>query len=256
MVTTKDLKINELKKLIKEENLLPFNRQITKGHVRKMMKSIVESDIIRDPLIGRLCYDKNKLVIVDGQHLVSAIVNLSSEKQYKNITCKIKDYETKSELIRDISKVNNVQKRWTDQDYLNAWYRFGPSGNSVHFPNYSHLWTVFNQGNLPIGLTIDIYTTSKDQFKVGDLSFYDVDFSDKVYSLISDLKREFDCPSLMLYGVLNFCKAARKSRNTIDFDKLSSRLMGAMKDESYDKKEDASTRESFKRFVRKIYNQL
>ena len=256
MVTTKELTLNELKKLIKEENLLPFNRQITKGHVRKMMKSIIESDVIRDPLIGRMCYDKDKLAIVDGQHLVSAIVNLSSERPFGKITCKIKDYQTRNQLVRDMSKVNNVQKSWTDQDYLDTWYRFGPSDNSAHFPNYCHLWTVFNQGNLPIGLTIDIYTTNKDQFKEGNLSFYDVDFSDKVYGLISDLKREFNCPSLMLYGVLNFCKGTRKSRNTINFEKLSSRLMNAMRDESYDKKEDASTRESFRKFVRKIYNQI
>lgn len=254
MITTKQLTVTELKKLIKEENLLPFNRAIAKAHVKKMMKSVNESGIIRDPLIGRMSYDKDRLAIVDGQHLVSAIVALSSQRGFKYITCKIKDYETKSQVINDISKVNNVQKSWNDESYLDAWYKFGAANNAEYWPNYAHLWSRFKQSNLPIGLTIDIYTTNKDSFKEGSLSFYDVDFSDNVHDLLSELKKQFDCPALMLYGALNFLKSIRVHGN-IDFNKLYSRLFDALKHETYESA-DIQNREAFRKFVRKVYTKI
>jgi hypothetical protein len=254
MITTSEITLSELKKLVKEENLLPFNREIAKSHVRKMMKSVNESGIIRDPLIGRMKYDGNRLAIVDGQHLVSAIVLLSKDRRFKNITCKIKDYETKSEVIKDISKVNNVQKTWGNQDFLDAWYKFGSSSNSKHWPNYCHLWSRFRSGNLPPGLTIDIYTNSKDAFKDGRLEFFDIDFSNEVYNFISALKREFDCPAHMLYGALYFLKSIRTTTN-IDFNKLYSRLYDILKYEAYEE-DDVKGREEFRAFVKQVYNKL
>ena len=42
----------ELKDLVKEENLLPFNRNISNKHIDKMSKSISECGILRLPVIG------------------------------------------------------------------------------------------------------------------------------------------------------------------------------------------------------------
>lgn len=252
MVTTKEFSIADLKNLVKEENLLPFNRKIAKKHVLKMMKSVQESDLIRDPLLGRMSYDDNRLAIVDGQHLVSALVILSKDPKYKRIKCKVKDYTTKGQVIKDISKINNVQKTWKDENYLDAWYMFGPAGNPEHFPNYSHLWTRVNQGHLPIGLLIDVYTLNKDAFKEGRLTFYDIEFSERVYKLLKDLKETFDCTANMLYGVLYF---AKEKRGSVDFFKLRSRLFDSMRSETYTK-DDVSTRELFREFVKNTYYKL
>lgn len=252
MVTTKEFSIAELKNLIREENLLPFNRKIAKKHVLKMMKSVEESDLIRDPLLGKMSYDNNKLAIVDGQHLISALVILSKDPKYKRIRCKVKDYTTKGQVIKDISKINNVQKTWKDENYLDAWYMFGPSGNPEYFPNYSHLWSRVNQGELPIGLIIDIYTSNKDAFKEGKLAFYDIQFSESIFSLLRDLRLEFNCSANMLYGVLLF---AKEKRQTIDFYKLRSRLFDAMRNKTYSERE-VSTRELFRDFVNHNYHKL
>jgi hypothetical protein len=258
MITTSEITLSELKKLVKEENLLPFNREIAKAHVRKMMKSVNESGIIRDPLIGRMKYDGNRLAIVDGQHLVSAIVILSKDKRFKNITCKIKDYKTKNEVIKDISKVNNVQKSWKDENYLDAWYRFGPSNNALYYPNYAHLWDRFKQGSLPIGLIIEAYTSNKDAFREGSLTFFDVNFSDNAFTTLNELKKEFNCPSLMLYGALKFLLELRRVNGFVSdemFKKLYSRLYTAMRHKTYDQ-DNTSSREAFYAFAKKVYFEL
>ena len=41
------IKVSELKKLVSQENLLPFNRKISEKHVAKMTDSIADCGILR-----------------------------------------------------------------------------------------------------------------------------------------------------------------------------------------------------------------
>ena len=73
----KEFKKTELKELLQTKNLLEFNRDLSEKHVEKMIKSIVDCGILRYPVIGDVsAFDKRKYVIIDGQHLCKAIVNL------------------------------------------------------------------------------------------------------------------------------------------------------------------------------------
>ena len=83
----KKIKVSQLKDLIKEKNLLEFNRDIQPRHVEKMRLSIIECGLLRLPVLGDVSkFDKRDLVILDGQHLCSAITKLDPKNpKFRNL---------------------------------------------------------------------------------------------------------------------------------------------------------------------------
>ena len=156
----KEFKISEIKELLKEKNLLEFNREISQRHTNSIMESVNQCGILRLPIIGDISkFDKRNYVIVDGQHLCNALA--SDPTKHKKVNCIVKKYNTKAEVIKDVSKLNNVQKTWNDENYLNAWYKFGKD-NIEHFSNYAYLWNTYNNifDGLPCGFLVDLYSRS------------------------------------------------------------------------------------------------
>lgn len=252
----KTFKYSELKNLIKEHNLLPFNREISETHINSIKDSVINSGILRFPLIGRLKFENDSYAIVDGQHLISAIVSLPKELRVSQQVCIVKEYETKKDVIYDISKLNNTQKTWRDENFLDAWYKFGDDQNEDYFTNYVRLHKKYNQGDLPCGLLVDIYSKNKDSFREGRLTFFDKYFSDEIYSLCNYLRSEFDSASFMLHGLKNFAFERHSAKKEINWIKLKSRLSDSMRSKGYENSKKKPSRDDFKNFVEEVYSKL
>ena len=254
MYTVKKLSIQQLKALLVEKNLLEFNREISFKHTIKMQNSIMECGLLRLPVIGDISkFDKRKNVIIDGQHLCSAVVSLPPKQRPHEIDVIIKKYENKRDVIEDISKLNNTQKSWNDENYLEAWYKFGK--DNEYFSNYSYLSNIYNDvfDGLPCGFLVDLYCTDKDAFKEGKLQFVNREFSDKLASLCFSLKDDYRKSSFTLHGLRIWAFNRLAAKKAVDWNKLRSRVLNAVR-----KNEDkqCQKREDFRDFVQEVYTRL
>ena len=252
-VETKSFTRAEIKDLLTSKNLLEFNREINQNHVNKMAKSIQECGILRLPVIGDVSsFDKRKHVIVDGQHLSKALIDTYKNGEFQ---CIVKKYESKADLIKDVAKLNKVQKKWDDTNFLNAWHKYGKD-NVEYYANYNYLWYVYTQtfDGLPIGYMIDLYAKSKGEFKEGRLEFRDSDFSDKVAQVAYMLSTQYQKPALTLHGLRIWAFNRRfQEKKDIDFVKLTSRLQQALKN---NEDKYCNSREDFAELVNVVYTRI
>ena len=251
-LTNKSLEFSDLKKLLLKKNLLSFNRKINKAHVRDMANSIMNCGLLRDPIIGDVSsFDhRRKYVIIDGQNLAQAIINLGYNNK-QPIQCKIKVYENKAQLIYDISTLNTVQKRWTDTDFLLAWFNYGKD-NLEHWTNYAYLhrqkYDIFPK--LSLGNIISIYTNKKRAFKQGKLKFFNREFSDKLVQTAYLLKDKYNKPAHTISGLIYW---AIPNKENVDFIKLNSRIKTALRN---NEDKYCNGRDDFKEFINKIYTRV
>ena len=249
-----EIKKAELKKLLEEKNLLEFNRDIQPRHVEKMRNSVRDCGVLRLPVIGDVsAFDSRGTVIVDGQHLCKALVT-SPAGEHSTISVIIKVYKSKRQLIDDISKLNNTQKSWNDENYLEAWCKYGKT-NYGHFTQYQKLYDLYNNkyDGLPCGLLIDLYARSKSGFREGTLEFRDEEFSDNLADLCFELQTNYKKASFALQGLRMWAVERLNSKKTTDWRKLKSRLTKALRQEE-DK--NVQGREDFRDFVDKMYTAL
>ena len=250
----KELKKSELKTLLIEKNLLEFNRDIQPRHVDKMTKSVMNCGILRLPVIGDVSsFDSRDMVIVDGQHLCKAIVNLPLGSSINKIPVLVKKYDTKQEVINDISKLNNTQKSWNDENYLEAWFKYGR--DNEYFSNYSYLYNLYNSvyDGLSCGFLVDLYATTKSGFREGSLEFRNREFSDKLANLCYDLQLNYNKATFALQGLRMWAFSRLSDKKDVDWTKLTSRLNRSLR-----KGEDRNIqgREDFRAFVQEIYTRL
>ena len=167
----------------------------------------------------------------------------------------LKKYNNKTEVIRDVAKLNNTQKTWNDENYLNAWYKFGKN-NIDHFSNYAYLWNTYNNifDGLPCGFLVDLYATSKELFRNGQLEFRDVQFSDKLAQISFMLKQDFNKGAFTLQGLRNWAFERKFIQlKDLDFIKLESRLKLSLKN---NEDKNCNGREDFADFIDKIYKRI
>jgi len=255
----KKFKIKEIKELLKPKNLLEFNRDISQRHTNSMIQSVNECGILRLPVIGNISnFDKRKYVIIDGQHLCNAIVQMPKTLFTNNINeidCIVKKYDNKNEVISDVAKLNNIQKSWNDENYLNAWYKFG-NDNIDYFSNYAYLSNTYNNifDGLPCGFLVDLYATSKESFRNGKLEFKDQAFSDKLAQLSFMLKIDYNKNSFTLQGLRNWAFDRKFNHlKDVDFNKLKSRLKLSLKN---NEDKNCNGREDFSKFIDTIYKRI
>ena len=252
---TETITTKQLENFLKEKNLLEFNRTISLKHVEKMQRSVLNCGLLRLPVLGDVsAFDKRGVVIVDGQHLCKAITLLNPKDRPKKIDVILKKYNTKREVINDISKLNNTQKTWNDENYLDAWYKYGKE-DLDHWTNYSYLYSKYNDvfDGLPCGYLVDVYSVSKSGFREGTLEFRDKEFSDKLAQLSYKLKKDYNKGSFALQGLRFWAFDRLNSKKTIDWEKLNSRLSWALKNN-----EDIRIqgREDFRDFVSNTYSRV
>ncbi len=221
--------INELKRLVEPEQLLPFNREIMPKHVGEMVESIKECGVLRVPIIGKLNYNGGlPYAIIDGQHLITAIIQLDESSGTDLVKCIMKEYDNKKDVIKTVAKINNTQRPWVDLTYLNAWYLFGDENE--HFENYEYVNHLHTTDNLPCSFIVQLYSTTKDKFKEGEMVFRDKAFCDKVYKLALMLKNQYDVAGACLYGLERWAKVRHfKDKKQIDFQKLASRIRAGIR---------------------------
>lgn len=250
----KEFKKSEIKELLKKCNLLEFNRDIQSMHVKKMSKSVIDCGILRLPVLGDVSdFDNRGIVIVDGQHLCKAIVDMPKLNSSNKIQVILKKYKNKKEVINDISKLNNTQKSWNDENYLDAWFKYGR--DNEFFSNYAYIYNLYNSVfiGLPCGFLVDLYTNSKSGFREGVLSFEDREFSDKLANICYDLKTKYNKSSFALHGLRIWATQRNKEKKPIDWKKLKSRINREIR-----KGEDklCQGREDFRDFIQAAYTRL
>jgi hypothetical protein len=250
----KQFKLTQIKEMLRENNLLEFNREISKRHSNSILESISQCGLLRYPVIGDVSkFDKRKYVIVDGQHLCDAIISLPN--RINKVNCIVKKYESKEDVIRDVAKLNNVQKTWNDENYLNAWYKYGKD-NLDHFSNYAYLWNLYNEifDGLPCGFLVDLYAKSKLGFRSGVLEFRDRSFSDKLAQISFMLKNDYNKGSFTLQGLRMWAFDRKFNQmKDIDFKKLESRLKLSLKN---NEDKNCNGRDDFNDFIDRIYKRL
>lgn len=104
----------------KKFSILPMNREIRSKHVEELVDSIRNMGIIR-PVVAcqtNVIEGEDKLYIVDGQHLATALEREGMSIPYTTI-----EVEDEQELIHKMGKLNNSSKSWVLIDYVNA-YKF------------------------------------------------------------------------------------------------------------------------------------
>ncbi len=200
----------------------------------------IEKNIINLPKYLEKLSNVTTILTTEVNHLIESIKLL---------------IQTKEELIRDVAKLNNVQKTWNDENYLNAWYKYGRD-NLDHFGNYAHLWNLYNDvfDGLPCGFLVDLYAKNKAGFRTGNLEFRDKKFSDKLAQISFMLKNDYKKGSFTLQGLRTWAFDRKFNQlKDIDFKKLESRLKMSLKNN-----EDhyCNGRDDFKEFVDRIYKRL
>jgi len=246
------LKLSNVKELLQPHQLLEFNRKITAAYVAKMIESVNMCGLLRLPVIGDVsAFDKRGTAIIDGQHLMSAIVILLQDDNAE-VMCMKKTYTNRVDVINDIAKLNSTQKSWTDYDYLYAWFMYGK--DNKHYDNYVDLMGLVKMFvSLPISFMIDLFAKSKESFKLGEFEYRHRGFSMDVLLLANTLRTEYEVTSGELQGLRKWCFDARINKKNLDLDKLTSRLKHAFNKR---KSEIPHGREDFIEFIEREYTRI
>ena len=102
---------------------LPMNRDIDSKHVQKMVYSLRKQGCIRAVICCRtnLIEGVEKLYIIDGQHLATALEREGQPIPYIEYTVK-----SEEDLIDKMAYLNNSSKSWDLTNYINAWKMIKP----------------------------------------------------------------------------------------------------------------------------------
>ena len=238
----------QIEQILLEKNLLSFNRTISLAHSVKLSKSIKEIGDLRYPVIANVSkiYPNIKMSVIDGQHLLKGFL---LNKSNKSITCIYKNYNKKSQLIKDISMLNSTQKNWNDNDYLNAWFYYG-TDNSDYYHNYVQMYNYKNDvyKGLSLGILIDIFGNGKEKFRSGQMVFKNLQLSTQIATLCLELKTKYKKGAFTLYGLIMEMKTKK-----YNYNKLRSRLLNALKN---NEDKNCNGREDFREFIRTIYKRI
>jgi hypothetical protein len=103
----------------KKLHLLPgINREIIVHQINKIAESVKKMGILRPVIVAELDFidGTKKLYVIDGQHLMHALIRLGYDIPY--IVIKI---ENKQELVETIALLNSSSRSWCIADYVTAW---------------------------------------------------------------------------------------------------------------------------------------
>jgi len=122
-----------------------FNRQIDKGHVKKLVASISANNLLE---FCPILVDKN-MQIIDGQHRFVAAQEIGVPICYQ-----IKQDATDEDIVL----LNVSNKRWVLEDYVNYYAR---KGNK----NYQNIINLSEKYNLSVSIVLNIFGREFDGFK-------------------------------------------------------------------------------------------
>jgi hypothetical protein len=183
---TKDLVLKDVKivEITSEQYGLlakmPMNRPITASGVKAMKESVQRNGVLRDVIV---VWDKkkNRYLIVDGQHLSEALIELELP-----VRCRIVECETEAEITQLMIDLNNISKSWKLENYIHGWkesglkdYRILENASTVVYPD------------VQVSVIIQAYTQQNrskatKMVKLGTFSIVDRNRGDFFIDCVSD----------------------------------------------------------------------
>ncbi len=156
-----------------------INRKIEKPHVKVLTKSMELMGPLRVVICAHLGFlNKNKLYVLDGQHLIEASIIRDEEIAYVIIPI-----GNKRELIKTIAMLNSSAKNWKVLDYVISW--------SWLSPDYRTLWQAYESHNIPLSAVVCAYsmldTRDTNPVKNGDFKIADKQTGDKLCDWLDEL---------------------------------------------------------------------
>lgn len=202
----------EVGELLKQENLLPFNRKIKENHASGIRESILTYGLIKLPVIVVLKYDKNKRAIGDGQHTLTGVYSLMKPKDLVEVS--VVKCDTKRDVIDLIAKLNTTGKGWILNDFLHSWLNFGY--DNEQYPNYEMLKNRMEESSLSLDKILSIFVKDKEKFKKGTIIFNEMVVAQTTYQLTKHFRLKYKFPSHTLSGVVAFGKSVKfKSEDNV-----------------------------------------
>lgn len=113
----KEYKTEKVK--VKDIKALPFNRVISMKQADRLLNSMVNNGILRDPVLikGKLNTSKVGYWTADGQHMLAALTKID----HPSVTCKIIETNDLPTIVNIMASLNNVNLRWVLDDYVAAY---------------------------------------------------------------------------------------------------------------------------------------
>lgn len=208
MRTTKTIKLNkeQIEELLKQKNLLPFNRKINKEHAMSILDSINTYGMLRLPVLAKLLYDKGRLAIADSQHGLYGLGTIMSSKDVQE--CIVVDCENKKDVIDLIAKLNTTSKSWKNEDFLSAWLKFG--ADNEHYAKYKMIDNSQRESDISLSKVLDIFVKKDGSFKKGNIRFVDnIQEAENVYKLCKNFRLKYKTAAHAMAGVIQFAKTKR-----------------------------------------------
>ena len=179
--TTKDFNVVNFYETKNYElfNFLPFNRDVANAHVKEITKSIKQhgfKGVIQ--VIKTSIFDsENKMYILDGQHRFMAAKELNLPIKFE-----LTEFTERKAAIEFITELNNSQKKWNTNQYLDIW-----SGLGIR--EYIKLSDVVRETKIQISALLEAYTFTGQvtDFRKGLIKFPNEALSDKTISQLMDL---------------------------------------------------------------------
>lgn len=152
-----------------------LNRQIYPGQVREMIASVRLFGVLRLVIVA---YDEitDKYIIIDGQHLVKALMSLN-----ENIECQVVKCDDNNTISDLIIKLNTTSKNWSIMDFLKT------RANSCI--EYRFLLNEYERTKLQLSVVLMAYgqqkrTLATKYMKEGTFKIVDRDYGGKLQEQI------------------------------------------------------------------------
>lgn len=140
--------------------LLPFNRDVKKSHVMKLVKSMEKHGVtsfvtvvITDCIDGVM-----RKWVVDGQHRLAAFQFRNTPVLYTVVRA-----SSKKEIVRLIADLNTTSRKWTTRNFLNAWH-------SLKIRDYEILKGILDETKLPLGFLLETLTEFEEKKAMGEFN--------------------------------------------------------------------------------------
>ena len=125
----------------------PFNRDKKEVVIKILMKGMVKDGVMRAPVVvkTKIITGKYEYYFVDGQHLSEAAKRLN----ITHLECFLFESESTSEIVNKMASLNNIGKKWTLFEYVNA---FCGTGDENYFKLKNH--AIVNGFSIAVSATI------------------------------------------------------------------------------------------------------
>jgi hypothetical protein len=162
-------------------NNLPFNRNVDKVHVRKLVESMKKNgfkgviQIIKTKFIDGVM----RYYVVDGQHRLAAAMQLNIPIRFE--LTELKSKMKTAEFLKDL---NTSAKSWGTTNFLEVW-------SAMDIREYVALAQIQKDTGFQITPLLECYleTSNQSEYRNGKMRFPNEDNSDKIIKQMIELNK-------------------------------------------------------------------